>query len=233
VISKIRKHWKFWLGGALVAVLALGIGVPYFYIHVVEGNQPAALSLEDALQSGSATTPAVSAAGTWNMAANSQAGYRVHEILAGQSMTAVGRTSAITGNLAVAGTTVNSATFTVDMTKMASDRSQRDAQFQGRIMETSIHPTATFTLTDPFDLGSTASTGKKMSKQVVGKFTLHGTTKTVKITITALQTGSAIALSGTIPIAFTDYRISSPSYGDFVKVGNIGVAEFLLKLNKA
>ncbi len=38
------------------------------------------------------------------------------------------------------------------MTTVKSDRSQRDGQFQGRIMDTSQFPTGTFTLTSPVEL---------------------------------------------------------------------------------
>ena len=43
------------------------------------------------------------------------------------------------------GAIVTDASFTVDMTTVTSDESRRDAQFDGRIMETSVYPTATFT----------------------------------------------------------------------------------------
>src|SRR5439155_14470691 len=102
------------------------------------------------------TAPAASGTvdGTWTIASGSQVGYRVAEVLFGQSHTAVGRTSAITGTVTIAGTTVRSATFTVDMTTVASDQNRRDRQFQGRIMETSTFTTATFKLTQPIVLGS-------------------------------------------------------------------------------
>ena len=59
-------------------------------------------------------------------------GYRVKEVLFGQSTTAYGRTSAVTGSLTVSGAKATAATFSADLTTVASDQSRRDAQFQGR-----------------------------------------------------------------------------------------------------
>jgi len=54
------------------------------------------------------------------------------EILFGQSVTAVGRTTAVTGEMALQGSSVTGASFTVDLTMVKSDSGQRDGQFQGR-----------------------------------------------------------------------------------------------------
>ncbi|HEY4021404.1 MAG TPA: YceI family protein, partial [Pseudonocardiaceae bacterium] len=78
---------------------------------------------------GTATT-AVAADGSWTVGSGSQAGHRVHETLVGQSTTAVGRTSKVSGSAAISGTQLTSATFTVDMASVASDKSQRDSRFR-------------------------------------------------------------------------------------------------------
>ena len=44
------------------------------------------------------------------------------------------------------------ASFSVPMDTIHSDKSQRDAQFDGRIMDVAQYPTGTFTLTSPIDL---------------------------------------------------------------------------------
>src|SRR5439155_3435077 len=130
---------------------------PFVYIHFIEGKAPAPLTIDTSSPSSdptSTTAAGGSVDGTWTIASGSQVGYRVAEVLFGQSHTAVGRTSAITGSVTIAGTTVPSAGFTVDMTTVASDQNRRDRQFQGRIMETSTFTTATFKLTQPIVLGS-------------------------------------------------------------------------------
>ena len=83
------------------------------------------------------------------MGAGSQAGYRVQEVLVGQNATAVGRTSKIWGSLTISGSTVTKGSFTVDMASVVSDQSQRNAHFDGPIMDVSQYPTATLTLSTP------------------------------------------------------------------------------------
>ena len=75
---------------------------------------------------------------------DSAVGYRVVEVLFGQDTEGVGRTSAITGQLTIAGTQVTAADFEVDMTTVTSDEDRRDNQFHGRLMDTDEFPTATF-----------------------------------------------------------------------------------------
>jgi polyisoprenoid-binding protein YceI len=255
VAGRIRRHWKGLTVSVVVLLAILVVGVPYAYIHFVEGDQPAPLSLSDVptasgtsvttgttgtagstaptgATGGPAATPA-SVAGTWTVSNGSSAGYRVHETLAGQSTTAVGRTSAVTGSLTIGGTSVSAATFTVQMDKVTSDKSQRDDQFAGRIMDTSTYPTGTFVLTKPIDLGSIPAVGKTITATATGKLTLHGTTKPVTFTVEAKRTTTSIAVTGDITITYSDYGIDNPSFGGFVSVGSTGTIEFLLVTTKA
>jgi polyisoprenoid-binding protein YceI len=156
----------------------------------------------------------------------------VKETLFGQSAAAVGRTSAVTGSITLSGSKIPAASFTVDMTKVSSDRSQRDGQFQGRIMDTADFPTATFVLSSPIDLGSVPANGVKVTPKATGKLTLHGTTKTVTISLTAERSGNAIQVVGSVPITFSDYNIDNPSGGP-ASVGNSGTLEFQLVLAKS
>ena len=73
-------------------------------------------------------------------------------MLLGQNATAVGRTTSVTGHLTIAATAVTAAAFSVPMDTVHSDKSERDGQFDGRIMDVSQYPTGTFTLTSPIDL---------------------------------------------------------------------------------
>jgi polyisoprenoid-binding protein YceI len=205
-------------------------------IHIIQGPSKAPLSFADAsttsAASGTPTTALTSLDGSWEVASGSTAGYRVKETLFGRSSTAVGRTNAITGSLTLTGTTVPKASFTVDMTKVSSDRSIRDGQFQGRIMDTAQFPTATFTLTSPIVLGTIPANGVEVTPKATGKLMLHGTTKSVTFTVAAKRTGNTIQVLGSIPITFADYGISNPSGGP-ASVGNNGTLEFLLVLANA
>jgi polyisoprenoid-binding protein YceI len=166
------------------------------------------------------------------VASGSRAGYRVKETVLGQSGTAVGRTSAVTGRLTLAGTQISAASFSVDMTQVTSTKSQRDGQFQGRIMDTAQFPTATFALTKPIALGTVPASGVTIAPKATGKLTLHGTARTVTIALVAARTGNVIQVSGSVPITFADYSIDNPSGGP-ASVGDSGTLEFLLVLAKA
>jgi len=221
---------------AVVAVAVLVTGGTFVYIHFIEGDAPAKLTLESdsstSTTSGSGTTAPASLDGTWNATSSgTQVGYRVKEVLFGQNATAVGRTSKVTGSLVVDGTTVSSTKLVADMTSVSSDKSQRDSQFHGRIMDTSQFPTATFELTKPIDLGSVPPVGQIVKATATGKLTLHGTTKDVTTTLSAKYDGTTIAVNGSIPITFADYGIPNPTFGP-VSTEDHGTLEFLVVFTK-
>ncbi|HEY4017912.1 MAG TPA: YceI family protein, partial [Pseudonocardiaceae bacterium] len=87
---------------------------------------------------------------------------------------AVGRTSKVSGSAAISGTQLTSATFTVDMASVASDKSQRDSRFRdSSVMDTAQYPNGTFNLTQPVALGSIPAPGKKLTAHATGNLTLH------------------------------------------------------------
>ncbi len=233
-VSRARR-WTIWLSASLVAAVVAVVGGTFIYIHFISGKAPAPFSLP-AKKSGAAPSSsspgspatASSLTGTWKVAAGSQAGYRVKEVLFGQNNIAAGRTNAITGHLTVNGTHVTAGTFTVQMATIKSDQSQRDGQFQGRIMNTSQFPTATFELTSPIVLASIPDNLVEVTVQVSGKLTLHGTTKDVTFPLKARRNGAQLEVNGTIPITFSDYNINNPSGGP-ASVGNTGQLEFVLQ----
>ena len=223
-----------------MVVALLAVGLPWAYIHLVEGDQPAPLSVDSAptaaaTPTGSdptgSTAEVTDLAGSWTVADGSQAGYRVQETLAGQDTTAVGRTSSVTGSVTVAGNAVRTGTVSVDVGSISSDRSERDGQFTGRIMDAAQFPTATFTLTKPIDLGSVPAVGATVTADATGDLTLHGTTKPVTFPVTVKRSADSVAVAGTIPVRYADYGINNPSFG-FVSVGDSGSVEFLLVLTK-
>ena len=231
-------HWKRWF---VIGIGILGLGVvagPYVFFHFIEGKAPAPLTLTtpSTISSTTATTTSSQASvGTdevWTVTGDSVVGYRVKEVLFGQSNEAVGRTSTVSGSMTVSGTTIANATFTVDMTTVTSDESRRDGQFNGRIMETGTYPTATFTLTQPIDLGSIPAEGEQMSLEATGALTLHGVTRSVTFQLTGQYASSTVQVAGSIPITFADWNISNPSFGPAQTEDN-GVIEFLLDFTRA
>ena len=218
---------------AVAAVLAVVVGGPFVYIHFIEGKAPAPLGLPTQ-PSGTTTATGAPATvdGTWNVASGSVVGYRIKEILFGQSATAVGRTGAITGSITIRGGEVTAARFSVDMTTVTSDQSQRDHQFQGRIMDTTDFPTATFALTRPIRLGGVPTVGATVTVSATGNLTMHGTTRTVTFPLQARRGADTTAVSGAIPIVFADYGIDNPSGGP-ATTSDHGTLEFLLNFSHA
>jgi len=226
----IRKRHLLLIPVGLVVLLVGGI---LLYTKVIAADPPKRLTFtESPTAAADPSTSTGSIDGTWKVTSPSQAGYRAQEILFGQSVTAVGRTDAVSGEMTVQGTTVTSASFSVDLTKVTSDRSQRDSQFQGRIMNTSQYPAAQFLLSSPIAIGSLPADKADTIVQATGKLTLKGKTKDVAFQLKARRNGTNIEVNGTIRVAFADYGIDNPS-GDPAKVGDNGEVEVLLVFAKA
>ena len=225
-----RGRGRIVLIGAVLA-LVLAVGGPFVYINYVQGDAPERLGVATATTAGGTAAAGTSLDGTWTVAGGSQAGYRVEEVLLGQNVEAVGRTSAVTGELTVSGTEVQSGSFTVDLTQVTSDEDRRDDAFQGRIMETATYPTATFELTEPITLAELPADGETVTATANGELTLHGTTKAVTVELTVQRDGDTVNVSGSIPVTFADYGIGNPSFGPVTTEDN-GEIEFLLALNR-
>jgi polyisoprenoid-binding protein YceI len=242
------KKIGLWVAGAIAALAILIMGGTWAYIHIFSPDPAPAFSLDStdttapastttvpsATDSGAsattATTNSTVRAGTYEIASGSQAGYRVKEVLFGQSTTAVGRTDDVTGSVTLDGSTVSAADFSVDLTSVHSDKGQRDNQFQTRIMDTAQFPTATFKLTQPIDLGSTPADGKQVTAKATGDLTLHGTTRSVTFDVLAEKDRSTIKVVSQIPIVFGDFGIPNPSIGP-ASTEDHGVLEVSLVLS--
>jgi polyisoprenoid-binding protein YceI len=224
----------------LVAVAGIALTVTaatWVYINVLRDEAPDRLTLDTSSETQATTTTAGAGdavggvEGTWKIASGSEAGYRVKEVLFGQSAEAVGRTSDVTGTFTIAGTKVTAGSFAVDMRTVRSNESRRDNQFQGRIMEVATYPTATFALASPIDLGSLPADGQQIDVQATGKLTLHGTTRTVTFPLQAKRAGATIVVAGSIPVTFADYDISNPSGGP-AQTEDHGELEFRLTFSR-
>ncbi len=253
----MTRYWK-WILGVIVAVAVAIPAGTWLYINVIEGDAPAPLTLDTA-SSGQVTTtssvapststtaptaigatvPTTTAApsesalsGTWHPTSGSVLGYRVKEVLFGQSNEAVGRTSDVTGSMTINGASVSAVELVVNLKMVKSDNSQRDGQFQGRIMNTATFPTATFKLTQALTLSAVPTDSSVVDAKATGDLTLRGTTKTVTFDLKAQRDGAHVKVNGTIPIVFADYRIPNPSAGP-ASTEDRGVVEFLVVFAKA
>ena len=122
---------------------------------------------------GASVAETTGVAGTWTVdisrggfdyeqATGSFVGFRVDEELTIGEVTAVGRTGAITGEIELTEDALVAAVVSVDMSTIASDRSQRDGLMR-RALRTAEFPKATFALTEAVPLPSGAANGEAVS----------------------------------------------------------------------
>ncbi len=216
--------------GIVVVLVLVFVGGPFVYIHFIEGPAPKPLSLPTQKASNPKGTVSFPS-GTWKATSASVVGYRVNEVLFGQNNVAVGRTHSVTGTITLSGTTVSAAHFVVQMADVHSDQSERDAQFDNRIMSVSQYPTSTFTLVSPIELGNIAA-GTKVHHTASGNLTLRGQTNVVTFTLSAEYTANSIEVSGSIPITFAEWDIPNPGFGNAITTDSHGILEFLLVLHR-
>jgi polyisoprenoid-binding protein YceI len=147
--------------------------------------------------------------------------------------TAVGRTPKVTGSLTLAGTVVSNVQITADMTALASDNDSRDGQLKRQALETDNFPTATFKTTASIDIGPLPADGASVSVNATGDLTLHGVTKSVTIPLQATRQGGIIAVTGSLPIVFSDYSIQKPNSFSVLSVDDHGTMELHLLFTHA
>jgi polyisoprenoid-binding protein YceI len=238
-----------------VVAIAVGIGGFIVYDQVLRGDSAAALTLPTASNTptgssaaaagtaGASAAPAStfsgSVAGTWTVAADSVAGYRVREQLANlpAQSDAVGRTSQITGSITLetsgSTTTLTAGTLTVDTTSIASDKTQRDNRLKTEGLQTDQFPTATFTLTKSVEVPAAALAGTASNVTLTGDLTLHGVTKSVEIPAQAQLVNGTIQVAGSISFPLSDYSITAPNIGGvIVSIADTGTLEFLVNFSQ-
>jgi polyisoprenoid-binding protein YceI len=237
-----RRGWLITAAAGAAVMLAGGVAAVYLVLFDTSAPQKLTLSSGAAGSTASPEASQVSGsalAGTWKVGSGSVAGYRVREQLAFLSAPsdAVGRTSSISGSISLTGSSdslsVTAASFTVDVSTLASDRSMRDDRIHSIGLESDRYPRASFVLTAPLSLPAKAATGAVVDVSATGKLTIHGVTRTETIPLQARVTGSEIEVVGSITFAWNDFGMTAPSIGGFVSVGSSATMEFDLHLAHA
>jgi polyisoprenoid-binding protein YceI len=235
-VANRRRRLLWWFSAIGVVVVIAAVAAPFVYIHFIEGPPPAKLTLPPTTTtttgSKSSSTASSSLDGTWNVGTGSVVGYRVNEDLVGQHTTAVGRTSEVWGSLEVSGTRVTSGKFIVAMGSVKSDQSQRNARFDGPIMDVNRYPTATFTLTAPIDLTSLPISGATTQSMASGTLNLHGVSRAVTFPLQVQLRGSNVDVLADVMVPFAEWNIANPSIGGFVTTADQGTLEVLLVLTR-
>lgn len=240
----MKKSQKILIGVG-VGVLVLGgtaaIAGPVIYRDFIAPPAAEAPSLsadEDVMDPSTETATGelnpADLVGSWAVADNSEAGYRVDEVLNGTDVTVTGRTDNVEGTFTIGdtGLTLEAAELTVDVASITTDSDQRDAYFRDQALRASENPTATFTLTDPVTLESAPGSGDVVQAEATGELTIAGVTQTVTASVEVQSDGTTAAIAGSIPITFADFGVEAPSLG-FVSVEPTGFVEFQLTADRA
>lgn len=235
---------KLIIAGVILGVVAGAAGVWWF----LKDDAPEKVSLDSAARS--VTTKAGDAArfdgaeGTWTVdtetgdfdfesATGTFAGFRIAEELQGIGKTeAVGRTGDVSGSLTIEGTKLTKADFTVDLTTITTNQSRRDGRVQDAL-DTGEFPKATFSLTEPIDLGDAVDTGKATSVTASGDLTVHGETKLVQVKIDARVKGNTLVVVGSTDIALADFGVAVPQAPVVLSASDTATVELQLLLTPA
>jgi polyisoprenoid-binding protein YceI len=223
------------LGIGAVAVVAAGL---FVYFGLLSNDAPEEFSLErGSTENTAAAPPAGELAGIWTIAGG-EAGYRVREKLANlpAQSDAVGRTSAINGQVTIADEsgshTARNANFTVEVAQLKSDESRRDNRIRTTGLETDKYPQATFVADGPIAIPPDAVDGKVVTVQAEGDMTLHGVTKKISIPLQVQRNGDRIRIVGNYDFTWEDFGMTAPSVAGFVTVTGNPKLEFDVTLQK-
>lgn len=156
----------------------------------------------------------------------SEAAYFVGEELASLPLpsTARGATTAIEGefHLTTDGSALAPGTessFVVDLTTLQSDESRRDNRVQDAL-QTSLHPTATFTVSDVTGFDASLADGEQQDLVLTGTLDLHGVQREVSWEVEARREGNVVSALATVSFAFSDFDITPPNIAGFVSVSD-------------
>jgi polyisoprenoid-binding protein YceI len=231
---------KLVVAGVVVLVLALGGGYLLFASRTSDSPPPAALDPAPTTGQATGTTQAGGAAtpdGTWQVSddGSSFVGYRVREQLAflDSPNEAVGRSTAVTGTMQVAGDQVQAVRIEADLTQLASDETRRDNAIRQRGLESERYPTATLELAEPIRLDQPPAQGQEVRGTGKGRLTVHGVTRDVDLDVTGRWSGSTIQVVGQLPVKMSDFQIEAPRFGPVVSIEDSLAVDFNLVFERA
>lgn len=173
--------------------------------------------------------------GTWTVdGAGSFVGYRVVEELARiGANTAVGRTSAVTGELTFDGRAVPALRVTADLRQLKSDDNRRDNFLRGQSLQTDRFPEAVFTLVEPIAVTVSPVEGATVNAVAKGDLTVHGVTRRVDVPIDGKLSGGKLVVVGSVKVAMADFGISPPRAPVVLSVEDSAVLELSLVFSPA
>ena len=227
-----KEHRRRWMVLTLVAVLltvAAITGGPLLYSRLTTGDAPAplALSTQSSAPSNDPSVP-LDLNGTWRVAAGSQAGYRIGEVLSETSVEVVGRTEEVSGSATIVGDELTAVAVVVQTAGIATDESARDSYFR-RALDTSTYPEASFVSSGSVDVSALATATAPVSIEAPGTLTIRDRALDVTATLQVQRTPTGLEAVGAISLALADLGLTAPTV-PFVTVNDTGSVEFRLDL---
>lgn len=235
--TRRRRVVTVMAGAGLTTVLVAGAALWWV---VLRDDTPDEAALVDREVVTTESTADDALAGTWTVVpgADVWAGYRITEHMGGIDNVAVARTAEVDATLTIAAGAVTEVVAEVDMTTLESQDTElpgvgnRDGHLRSAGLETDAHPTATFTLTEPIDLGELPEPGTEVTAEAVGTLDLHGVERPVTVPIEARWNGELIDLTASVEIALGDHGIEQPA-AQIVTVADAGTVELQLTFARA
>jgi polyisoprenoid-binding protein YceI len=233
----MRRLWK-WLVLGLVVVVGLGVAGWYFFLKT-DPDPRAEITLTPVVTDSTAAGQVASGAdGTWTVKpgnTNNFVGYRyTDKLFAELSETeATGRTDNVDATMTIDGTTVTDVTVTADLRDLTSDNNFRDGRIKSEGLESDQFPEAKFVLSEPITLSAAPTAGETVKAEAKGKFTLHGVTKDVTLSLDGRWDGKQVQVVGSMPIVFSDYGITAPTAPAVASVDDNGEMELQLFFDKS
>jgi polyisoprenoid-binding protein YceI len=236
-VARRRRRRPFVvIGAAVIAAVVIGLALVYFLLFPTSSPKPFSLVTSRVAVPVSAGTEL---GGNWTIATGSVAGYRVREKLGflPAESDAVGRTSEITGHAALTKrgqvVTIRSASINVAVNTLKSDRAMRDQHIQTIGLQSAEYPTATFVMSAPTSLPSTALKGDVVRVPVSGVFNIHGTSRHWTVPLEMRLSNTTIQAVGSLSFPWSEFNMTAPSVAGFVNVTNKVTLEFDLHLKRA
>ncbi len=236
----MRRLWK-WLVLGLVVIVGLAFAGWYFFLKTDPEPRAAIRNTPVVTDSTVAGQAASGADGTWTVSPGTCSlpdcfvGYRVTEkLFANISETeATGRSANVDATMTIEGTTVKDVTVTADLRDLTSDNSFRDGRIRSEGLESDQFPEAKFVLSEPITLAAAPTAGETVKAEAKGKFTLHGVTKDVTLSLEGRWDGKQVQVVGTMPIVFSDYGITAPTAPAVASVDDHGEMELQLVFDRS
>jgi len=228
------EHRRRWLIGTVVTVVlavAAVVGGPWVYANltVPAPQDPLELSTQSPSPTVAPGPPAaMDVDGTWTISTGSQGGYRIGEVLSGESVVVAGRTDQVTGTVVVSGGALTTARVVVDTASISTDESARDAYFR-RALDTTTFPEATFELSAPVDVSEVGTASGPVTVAAPGTLTLRGVAVPATANLELQRTVSGVEVVASVPLTLADVDLDPPELG-FVTVEPTGTIEILLVL---